>query len=289
MTKILVADDSATILKVVELTFMDMPGIELAIHGDGDSACVAIARLRPDVVIADVHMPGRSGFEVARYAKTLLPERPVLILVGTFEPFDEGLFEASGADAVIEKPFDSHELTRAVLSLLRGDKPPSPYYFFSSRRILTRSTPARPTAPRLELRVFLCHASQDKAAVRRLAEKLRTAGVAPWLDEEKLLPGQQWQLEVTRALRDSQAVLVCLSKQSVTKTGYVQKEIVFALDLLEQQPEGSIFLIPLQLEDCEVPERLSHLQLGRLHQPDGFTRLLAALKERGRALGIGLP
>jgi hypothetical protein len=75
-------------------------------------------------------------------------------------------------------------------------------------------------------RVFLCHSSGDKAQVRDLYQRLRKDGFEPWLDEEDLLPGQDRSQEITKAVRSSAVVLVCLSKSSITKTGFVQKEIM---------------------------------------------------------------
>jgi CheY-like chemotaxis protein len=94
---ILLADDSVTIQKVIELTFMD-EDYEVVAVGNGDEALDRLEEVTPDVVIADVHMPGASGYDVARRAKQLHPQAPVLLLVGTFEPFDEADYQASGAD-----------------------------------------------------------------------------------------------------------------------------------------------------------------------------------------------
>ncbi|HND50309.1 MAG TPA: toll/interleukin-1 receptor domain-containing protein, partial [Anaerolineales bacterium] len=80
------------------------------------------------------------------------------------------------------------------------------------------------------LRVFLCHASQDKPAVRKMYAYLKQHGIQPWLDREDLLPGQDWEIEIPKAIFNSDVILVCLSPNSVNKEGYVQKEIVFALD-----------------------------------------------------------
>ena len=73
-----------------------------------------------------------------------------------------------------------------------------------------------------KLRVFLCHASQDKPNVRELYQRLLVEEwIDPWLDEENLIPGQDWELEINRATRDADAIIVCLSKISVQKEGYV--------------------------------------------------------------------
>lgn len=108
-----------------------------------------------------------------------------------------------------------------------------------------------------KLRVFLCHASQDKAIVRELYQRLSAEDwIDPWLDEEKLLPGQDWDLEIEKAVEDSDAVIVCLSNQSVSKEGYVQKELRKVLDIALEKPEETIFVIPLRLDECDLPRRL---------------------------------
>jgi len=135
------------------------------------------------------------------------------------------------------------------------------------------------------LKAFLCHASGDKLPVRELYKRLTTEGVDAWLDKERLLPGQDWRLEIPKAVREADVVVVCLSKKSITKEGYVQKEIKFALDIAEEKPEGTIFLIPARLEDCSVPERLSRWQWVDLYEDDGFIRLLRSLKLRADAVG----
>lgn len=125
--------------------------------------------------------------------------------------------------------------------------------------------------------VFLCHASEDKARARHLHRRLKADGYSPWLDEEELLPGQEWQVEIPRAVRRADVVLVCLSNGSVAKTGYVQKEIKIALDAADEQVEGAIYIIPARFEQCVVPERLSKWQWVDTFAPDGYERLCRAL------------
>lgn len=134
------------------------------------------------------------------------------------------------------------------------------------------------------LKIFLCHSSGDKAAVRDLYQRLRVEDFIPWLDEENLLPGQKWQQEIPKAVRASDVVIVCLSRNAINKAGYMQKEITFALDVADEQPEGSIFLIPLKLEECVVPERLTPWHWVNLFEEKGFERLMRALQERKNQL-----
>src|SRR5689334_12670810 len=84
------------------------------------------------------------------------------------------------------------------------------------------------------LRAFLCHASDDKLHVRTLYNQLRAEGIDPWLDKENLLPGQDWQQEIRNTMRIMDAVIVCLSQNSINKVGFIQKEIAFALDRAEE-------------------------------------------------------
>jgi formylglycine-generating enzyme required for sulfatase activity len=128
------------------------------------------------------------------------------------------------------------------------------------------------------LRIFLCHSSGDKPEVRNLYQRLSSDGFDPWLDEEDLLPGQQWKVEIPKAVQTSDVVIVCLSHKAINKSGYVQKEIKFALDKAEEQPEDTIFLIPLKLEECDVPERLQRWQWVNLFEEKGYERLMSSLR-----------
>jgi hypothetical protein len=135
------------------------------------------------------------------------------------------------------------------------------------------------------LKVFLCHSSADKPTVRDLYKRLEKCNIDPWLDEKNLLPGQNWEYEIRKAVRATDIVIVCLSSGSVNKIGFVQKEIKFALDVADEQPEGTIFLIPLKLEECEIPERLRHLHWVNYGEGAGFYRLMSALLFKADSFG----
>jgi len=131
------------------------------------------------------------------------------------------------------------------------------------------------------LRVFLCHASQDKPAVRELYKRLKAeAWIYPWLDEDELLPGQDWDLEIYKAIREADAIIVCLSKESVTKEGYVQKEFKRALSLAEEKPVGTIFIIPLRLDDCEPPLKFLQYQWLDYFSAGSYDKLVKSLRIR---------
>jgi len=139
-----------------------------------------------------------------------------------------------------------------------------------------------------KLRVFLCHASQDKPAVRELYKKLASEKwIEPWLDEENLLPGQDFDLEIYKAARDADAIIICLSKISVAKDGYVNKEIRRALDAADEKPEGAIYIIPLRLDDCNPSfERLKKIQWLDYFTSTAHEKLTRSLRLRADTLKI---
>ncbi len=142
------------------------------------------------------------------------------------------------------------------------------------------------------LKVFLCHSSADKPAVRELYQKLRAEPrISPWLDEEELFPGMDWNLEIEKAIEATDVILVCLSNNSITKEGYVQREIRIALDYADYKPEGTLFIIPVRLEECTPPKRLGRWQYADYfegHRERGIKRLLASMKLRADSLGLNL-
>ena len=128
-----------------------------------------------------------------------------------------------------------------------------------------------------KLLIFLSHASEDKGSVRALCQQLKEDGFDPWLDEERLLPGQTWNLEIKQALQASDAILLCFSSQSVAKPGYIQREFKRAMERMEEKPEGAIFVIPVRLDDCELPQFIRALQY--IDYPSGYSRLLTSLQK----------
>jgi hypothetical protein len=126
--------------------------------------------------------------------------------------------------------------------------------------------------------VFICHSSDDKEQVRGLYQRLRDDGVTCWFDEEDLLPGQDWEREIDKALKSCRFVLACLSEESVTRSGFVQTELRRALDLADRQPEDTIFLIPVRLQLCTIPYRLQRIHCVDMFVPTGYERLLRVLR-----------
>jgi CheY-like chemotaxis protein len=121
MATLLLADDSVTIQRVIELTFAD-EGVRVIAVGDGETAIARFELERPDIVLADVGMPGVDGYQVARHVKQspASAQVPVLLLTGAFEPIDEERARETGCDGVLVKPFEPRQLIKTVHELLAG-------------------------------------------------------------------------------------------------------------------------------------------------------------------------
>jgi SAM-dependent methyltransferase len=112
-----------------------------------------------------------------------------------------------------------------------------------------------------EITVFISYAREDSKEARRLYEELRDAGLNPWLDEEFLKSGENWKITIDNAIKKSIFFFPILSSRSVEKRGYVQQEFRYALDLATEFPPSQIFIIPVRLDDCEIPyEKLKYIK-----------------------------
>ena len=171
---LLLADDSVTIQRVIELTFAD-EDVQVMTVSDGEQAIAAVDQRTPDIVLADVGMPGRDGYEVAQHIKKTprLAHIPVVLLTGAFEPIDQARADAVGCDGVLAKPFEPQLVVGRVKELLArrpaasgpaaappapvdvAPPPPSPgrlvneqYFEELDQAFATLSTPKVPVADR---------------------------------------------------------------------------------------------------------------------------------------------
>src|SRR6185295_5256436 len=118
--------------------------------------------------------------------------------------------------------------------------------------------------------------------------RLQSHGIAPWLDETELIPGERWDERIVREVRHAGAIIVCLSNRSIHAKRYVRNEIILAIQTAGRKRKGSIFVIPVKLEPCESPKELDHLHWCDYFRRDGFQKLMASLGTRARELGIEL-
>jgi formylglycine-generating enzyme required for sulfatase activity len=134
------------------------------------------------------------------------------------------------------------------------------------------------------LKVFLYHAPADKRAVRDLYLRLINDGVDAWLVKEKLLPGQDWKQELQQAVRDADAVLVCLSER-FEQGEFRQKEVRTTFDRVMGQLDGELFVLAARLEQCDTPQGLEEWQTVDLFDKDGYEKLVYTLQQRAESVG----
>lgn len=130
-----------------------------------------------------------------------------------------------------------------------------------------------------QVNVFLIYAHGDKEAVRRLHQRMARDGIEAWLDAQDLQPGQDWQKEIRRAILKSERVLVCLTRGFDRQPGYRHEELRIALEKAELYDDGRVFIIPVRLERCRMPDSLRHIQRVDLFETGGYKKLVRALRK----------
>jgi len=182
VAKILVADDNSNIQKMVGLALKDH-GIEVVAVGNGEAAVRKISDVRPDLVLADVFMPVRNGYEVCKYVKDdpALSHIPVILLVGAFDPLDEQEAQRVGADGVLKKPFVPPDplISMVKAALVRRGVAHAGFTPASAQIAAPESTPVevpaqipaiktspRPPLPELETQSFVEEVPAHAAALK---------------------------------------------------------------------------------------------------------------------------
>lgn len=134
--------------------------------------------------------------------------------------------------------------------------------------------------------VFLAHAVEDKPFVKRLYEQLKAHGLEPWLDEYQLAPGVRWDDKIREAIQKARFFVACISSNSVSKSGYVQRELRTALSELEKKAPDVIYFIPALIEDVEVPNinvgtiSLRDYHAAKIFDEEGLQKLIGQLKKQ---------
>jgi hypothetical protein len=130
--------------------------------------------------------------------------------------------------------------------------------------------------------IFLSYAREDEQSIFDLKWSLEKAGFDVWFDKSALAPGQDWKLEISKAIRTTKVFMVCLSTRSVAKRGFLQAELKEALEVLREVPEGDVFVVPARLDDCQVPDSLRHLQYVNIFEDGAVSALIRSLSSRLR-------
>lgn len=133
----------------------------------------------------------------------------------------------------------------------------------------------------IEKKIFISYAREDQNIALRLYRDLISVGLNPWIDKENLLPGQDWKQTITKAIGESSYFIALLSTNSISKKGYIQKELRIAIDVWSELPPSTIFIIPVRLEECEpLNDELRHLHWADLFPSyqNGLEKILQVLQ-----------
>lgn len=116
----------------------------------------------------------------------------------------------------------------------------------------------------MTLKIFVSYAKEDREHALKHYDLFLQEGMAPWIDVRHILPGQNWEAEISKAFLDANVIVLLLSNKSVNKRGFVQREANDAIERLRYKQPTDIYVLPLLLEHCEVPSHIS----GRLQYVD---------------------
>lgn len=259
-TRILIVDDDKTMCQIMQAEFQ-LSGLEHVDFTTSPKRALSLLETNNDIgiVLTDVKMPEMDGIELTRTIKTRFPHIAVFVMTsfGSMETAIEAM--RAGAYDFIPRPVETEYLHMALRRCLKSLEDSGLVALLSGR-------------------IFLSYARQDVVKVEDAYRTLRRAGFNPWMDTRDLTPGELWEQSITNAIREAAFFFAFISKSSMNRRGMLQKEIRTALKVWEQLLDSDIYLIPIRLEDCEVPQPLGQFQWVDLFYEDGWPKLFAAIR-----------
>jgi hypothetical protein len=129
----------------------------------------------------------------------------------------------------------------------------------------------------MNTRIFVSYAREDQVPAEALVNFLRAAGFDIWFDKDALQAGQDWRVVIEQEIARARLLIICLSQNSIDKTGFVQKEMRLALQQAELRPPSQVYIIPVRLDGCPVPVALERYHVLDLGGPDASHRVLEAI------------
>jgi two-component system, OmpR family, alkaline phosphatase synthesis response regulator PhoP len=258
--KVLVVEDDSSIIVFVMDT-LEYLGYEVSIARNGKEGLNKTQALIPDLIILDVMMPEMDGFEVCERLKTDENTKniPILMLTARGQIQDKVKGFGVGADDYLAKPFEKEEFEARVKSLLRRPTIYDPMDRYDQ-----------------SCRIFLSYARADAAIVEKIYENL-SKNYSPWMDVHNILGGEDWLHAIYSAIDTCELFVPILSNNSVTRRGIIVKEVKRALDKWNGMLPSDIYVIPLRIDDCPIPELVKHLQVIEWDEGKGVIKLSQAI------------
>ncbi len=260
--KVLVVEDDPSVVVFI-VDNLEVLGYDVSIARDGKDGLAKAQALIPDLIILDVMMPEMDGFEVCQNLKTSTKTKniPILMLTAKGQIQDKVMGFNVGADDYLSKPYEKDEFESRVKALLRR-----PIIISNMDDINLSSS------------LFLSYARSDLYQVEKIYELLLNQGFNPWMDIHNIIGGEDWHHAIYNAIDNSKLFILILSNNSVTRQGMIVKEVKRALDKWNGMSPGNIFVIPIRLDNCPIPELIKHLQVADWEDGKGIDKLLKAIK-----------
>lgn len=259
--RILVVEDDPHVVIFVTDT-LEYMGFEVLIARNGLAGLEKAVKEKPNLLILDVMMPEMDGYEVCRRLKSEPKTRnlPILMLTAKGQIQDKVKGLDIGADDYLAKPYDKEEFESRVKALIRRTSNKDDKFEFDS-------TPT----------LFLSYARADAQQVEKVYQLLSRQGYKPWMDVHDITGGEDWLHAINHAIDNSDLFVPILSNNSVNRRGMIIKEVQRALDKWRGMLPNDIYVIPIRLDDCLIPEMIQHIQVLDWEEGRGKSKLFQAI------------
>lgn len=271
--RLLLVDDDRVEIRWMRIVLKGAGYTDLIQVNSGEDALIAlqehpdVAVLITDVVLSNRAESGLNGIALAQKARTIVDQIQVVICSQHSEMTYPIEALRLGAVDYLTKPIDANQLLSAVdraLALYDG----------------------KSNIEGAGAKIFLSYAREDLAEVLRLRLRLQRVGYRPWIDVFDICGGERWFDAIQDAIRSSHLFIACISSNSVSKRGVLQRELRLALETRDGLLDRDIFLLPLRLDETELPQSLQNVQWIDYSNPSaGWQRLCEAIEEGMRRRG----
>jgi hypothetical protein len=127
-------------------------------------------------------------------------------------------------------------------------------------------------------RIFIIYSHKDKETALGLANDLKDKGYNPWIDELEIVPGQNWSKAILQAIEQSAVAIFLCSKNTENSTGFLEKEMKFAMEVMRADRESHSPIIPIYIEESILPSELADIHAVKMYEDDGFEKLAKGLE-----------
>ncbi len=259
--RILVVEDDPHVV-IFATDALEYMGFEVLIARNGIEGLEKVKKEKPDLIILDVMMPEMDGYEVCRRLKAdpKMSHLPILMLTAKGQIQDKVKGLDTGADDYLAKPYDKDEFESRVKALMRR----------TSKNTDESVVDTPPT-------LFLSYARTDGQSVEKIYQMLSRQGYKPWMDLHDITGGEDWLHAINVAIDKSELFVPILSNNSVNRRGTIIKEVQRALDKWRGMLPNDIYVIPIRLDDCPIPELIQHIQVLDWEEGRGKSKLFKAI------------